>query len=125
MTVYGKKGVRPTSDQISPRKSSTSYRNREIRCTKASEHLRICSLCQASEVENECHVTFSCTLCDTLRNKFFMKSLTNITFFNDLDVKSKILFLFNKIDPFIRKSVAPFIFEIINCRHNHVISKVT
>ena len=56
---------------------------------------------------------------------FLMKSLTNITFFNDLDVKSKILFLFNKIDPFICKSVAPFIFEIINCRHNHVISKVT
>ena len=29
---------------------------------KTSEHLRICSLCQASEVENECHVMFSCTL---------------------------------------------------------------
>ena len=44
---------------------------------------------------------------------FLMKPLTNITFFNDLDVKSKILFLFNNIDPFIYKPVAAFIFEII------------
>ena len=47
---------------------------------KPTEHLRICSLCQANEVENECQVTFSCTLYDTLRNKFLMKSLPNITF---------------------------------------------
>ena len=56
---------------------------------------------------------------------FVMKSLPNITFFNDLDVRSKILFLFNNIDPFICKSVAAYIFEIMNCRHDHVISKVT
>ena len=57
---------------------------------------------------------------------FLMKSLPNIyTFFNDLDVESKILFLFNNIDPFICKSVAAFISEIMNCRHDHVISKVT
>ena len=56
---------------------------------------------------------------------FLMKSLTNTTFLNDLDVKSKILFLFNNIDPFICKSVAAFIyFEIMNTRHNQVISKV-
>ena len=56
---------------------------------------------------------------------FVMKSLPNIIFFNDLDVKSKILFLFNNIDPFICKSFAAYIFEIMNCRHDHVISKVT
>ena len=39
---------------------------------KTIEHFRICSLCQANEVENECHVMFSCTLFDTLRNKFFV-----------------------------------------------------
>ena len=33
--------------------------------------LRICSLCQANEVENECHVMFSCTLYDTPCNKIF------------------------------------------------------
>ena len=74
-------------------------------------------------VENECHVMFSCTLYDTLRNKFFDEIITKYNFFNDLDVKSKLLFLFNNIDPFICKSVAAFIFEIINGRHDHVISK--
>ena len=62
---------------------------------------------------------------DVLRNKFFDEIITKYNFFNDLDVKSKILFLFNNIDPFICKSVAAFIFEIMNCRHDHVISKVT
>ena len=81
---------------------------------KTPEHLRICSLCQANEVENECHVVFSCTLYDTLRNKFFDEIINKYNFFNDLDVKSKILFLFNNIDPFICKSVAAFIFEIMN-----------
>ena len=87
--------------------------------------LRLCSLCQANEVENERHVMFSCTLYDTLRNKFFDEIITKYNFFNDSDVKSKSLFLFNNIDPFICKSVAAFIFDIMNCTHNHVISKVT
>ena len=58
---------------------------------------------------------FPCTLYDTLRNKFLMKSLKKY-FFDDLDVKLKILFLFNNVDPFICKSVAAFIFEIMNCQ---------
>ena len=58
---------------------------------------------------------FSCTLYDTLRNKFFDEIINKYNFFNDLDEKSKILFLFNNIDPFICKSVAAFIyFEIMN-----------
>ena len=67
---------------------------------------------------------FSCTLYYTLRNKFFHEIINKYNFLNDLDVKSKILFLFNSIDPFICKSVAAFIFEIMNCRHDHVISEV-
>ena len=52
-----------------------------------------------------------------------MNSFNN-NFFYDVDVKSKILFLFHNIDPFICKSVAAFIFEIMNSRYYHVISKV-
>ena len=69
---------------------------------------------------------FSCTLCETLRNKFFHdKIIKKYNFFKYFDVKSKILFLFNNIDPFICKSVCAFIFVSMDCRHYHVISKVT
>ena len=69
---------------------------------------------------------FSCTLYDTLRNKFLDEIITKYNFFNDLDVKWKILFLIKNIYPFICKSVSVSIFEILmNCRPNHVISKVT
>ena len=68
---------------------------------------------------------FSCTLYDTICNKFCDGIITKYNFFNDFDVKSKILFLFNNIDPFICKSVAAYVFEIMNCRHDHVIAKVT
>ena len=54
---------------------------------------------------------------------FLMKSLKNITFLKGLDERSKILFLPNNIDPFVYKSVAAFVFEIMNKGHNHVISK--
>ena len=69
---------------------------------------------------------FSCTLYDTLRNKLLDEIITKYNFFNDLDVKWKILFLIKNIYPFICKSVSAFIFEILmNCRPDHVISKVT
>ena len=45
-----------------------------------------------------------------------MKSLKIYNFFNDLEVKLQILFPFNNVDPFICKSVAAFIFEIMNCQ---------
>ena len=75
------------------------------------EHLRICSLCHANEVENECHVgyVFLQSLYDTLRNKFFEKIIKR-NFFNDLDVNSKKLFLFNYIDSFICKIRCSFYF---------------
>ena len=64
-------------------------------------------------------------LYDTICNQFCDEIITKYNFFNDLAVKSKNLFLFNNNDPFICKSVAAYIFEIMNCIHDHVISKVT
>ena len=49
--------------------------------------------------------------------KFLMKSLENTNFFEQLDINSKILFLFNSIDPFICRSVAGFVYEIMNSRY--------
>ena len=69
---------------------------------------------------------FSYTLYDTPLNKFLDEIIKKYNSFTNLDVKSNILFLFNNIDPFICKSVAALIFEIMNCRYNHVIiSKVS
>ena len=83
----------------------TSSGNREIFVPKTPEH-------------------FSCTLYETLRNKFFHdKIIKKYNFFNDFDVKSKILFLFYNIDPFICKSVSAFIFEIMDCRPHQVFTK--
>ena len=78
---------------------------------KTPEHLRICSLCHANEVENECHVSyvFLQSLYDTLRNKFF-EEIIKRNFFNDLDVNSKKLFLFNYIDSVICKIRCSFYF---------------
>ena len=63
---------------------------------------------------------FSCTLYNTLRNNFFDETIyikQILLFFNDLDVKSNILFPFKDIDPFICKSVAAFIFEMTLSRN--------
>ena len=63
-------------------------------------------------------------LYDKLRDKLFNEITEKYNFFKDLDERSNILFLFNNIDPFVCKSVAVFVFEIMNQRHNHVISKM-
>ena len=41
---------------------------------KTPENLRICSLCQLNEVENESHVMLSCSFYNKLRSKFLTKS---------------------------------------------------
>ena len=108
------------------RLANHQLRNETVRYTvlKTSKHLRICSLCQANVVENECHAMFYRILCDKLRDKLFNEITEKYNFFKDLDERSNILFLFNNIDPFVCKSVAVFVFEIMNQRHNHVISKM-
>ena len=59
-------------------------------------------------------LTFSCTLYDKLHQKFVSEITEKYNFFEVLDQRSKILFLFNDTGPFACKSVAAFVFEIIN-----------
>ena len=48
---------------------------------KTPEDLRICSICQPNEVENECHITCFLALCIIrFAAIFLMKPLTNVTF---------------------------------------------
>ena len=43
-------------------------------------------------------------------------------FFEELDINSKILFLFNSIDPFNCRSVAALVYEIMNSRYKKLYS---
>ena len=84
---------------------------------KTPEKLRICTSCQSNDVENESHVLFSCALYNNFRSKFFDEITGKYKFFKDLSINSKILFLFNSIDPFICRSVAAFLFVVMNYRY--------
>ena len=90
---------------------------------KTPENLRVCSLCQSNEIENESHVLFSCIVYNNFRSKFFDDVIQKYNSFKDLDVNSKILFLFNSIDPFICRSVAAFIFDIMKFRYKRLFPK--
>ena len=78
---------------------------------KTPENLRICSFCHLDEVENEYHFLFSCTFYEEIRKKIFLEIHEKYSHFNSLDNTSKILFLFNSVDPFICRSTAAFVFE--------------
>ena len=90
---------------------------------KTPENLRLCTLCQGKDVENESHALFSCTFYDSFRSKFFYEITGKYQFFGELDINSKILFLFNSIDPFICRSVAAFVYEIMNSRYKKLYNK--
>ena len=83
---------------------------------KTPENLRICSFCHSDEVENEYHFLFSCTFYEEIRKKIFLEIHEKYSHFNSLDNTSKILFLFNSVDPFICRSTAAFVFECMTHR---------
>ena len=80
-------------------------------------NLRICAFCHSNEVENEIHFLFSCQLYDSLRLRFFDEITDKCSLFNELDVNEKVLFLFNSIDPSVRRSTAAFVFQVMSLRH--------
>ena len=78
----------------------------------------------SNEIENESHVLFSCIVYNNFRSTFFDDVTQKYNSFKDLlDDNSKILFLFNSIDPFICRSVAAFIFDIIKFRYKRLFLK--
>ena len=78
---------------------------------KIPANLRLCYFCQTNEVENELHFLFSCKRYDNLRSKLFNEITEKYTtLFKDLDTNSKIMFLFNSIDPVICRSMAACIY---------------
>ena len=87
---------------------------------KTPEHLRICTLCQLNNIENETHVLFSYTLYNALCSKFYDEIVHKYNFFQDLDITSKILFLFDNIDPFICRSLAAFVYNVRSYRNSRL-----
>ena len=87
---------------------------------KTPEHLRICTLCQLNNIKNETHVLFSCTLHNALPSKSYDEIVHKYNFFRDLDITSKILFLFDNIDPFICRSLAAFVYDVMSYRNSRL-----
>ena len=73
---------------------------------KTPENLRICLFCHLNEVEHELHFILNCHLYDNLRSKFFEDIIRKYPHFNVLDDNSKIIFLFNNVDPIICRLTA-------------------
>ena len=76
---------------------------------KTSESLTLCNFCKTNEIENEVHFLFFCKLYDSFRSKLFNEITEKYVLFKDLDRNSKIMFLFNSIDPVICKSIAVYV----------------
>ena len=88
---------------------------------KTPGNLRIYSV--SNKVENETHVMLTCTFYNKLRSKFSNEVIVQFNSFKDLDNNSRILFLSNSIDPFICRSAAAFIFEIMDHRYKMLFHK--
>ena len=58
-----------------------------------------------------------------LQSNFFEEITEKYKFFVGLSIDSKILFLFNSIDPFICRLVAAFFLDIINYRYQTLYHK--
>ena len=68
---------------------------------KSAESLRLCKFCKTNEIENEVHFLLSCKFCESFRLKLFNEITEKYVLFKDLDKNSKLMFLFNSIDPVI------------------------
>ena len=91
-------------------------------CTvpKTPEQLRICSLCQLNNIKNETRVLFSCTLYNALCSNFYDEIIHKYNFLQDFDIISEIFFLFNNIDPFVCRSLAAFVYDVMSYRNSRL-----
>ena len=87
---------------------------------KTPEHLRTCTLCRLNNIKNETHVLFSCTLYNALCSKFYDEIVQKYNFFQDLNITSKLLFLFDNIGPFICRSLAASVYDIRSYRNSRL-----
>ena len=89
---------------------------------KTPENLRIFLFCHFKyDVEHELHFILNCHLYDKLRSKFFEDIIRKYPHFNDLDDNSEIIFLFNNVDPIIRRLTAAYIHSGMDYRQTLII----
>ena len=81
------------------------------RHNKTPENLRTCYLCNSNQIEDESHFLFSCEHYHDTRKKYFDEINDKYRNFNDLDNISKIMFLFNNVDPFVCRTIAAYIYD--------------
>ena len=81
------------------------------RHNKTPENLRTCYLCNSNQIEDESHFLFSCKHYHDTRKKYFDEINDKYRNFTDLDNISKIMFLFNNVDPFVCRTIAAYIYD--------------
>ena len=86
-------------------------------------HQRICSFCQSNEIEDEKHVLFSCSFYDKIRLELNNKINIKYPYFNSFDHNSKIIFLFNNVDPFVCRLTSSFVSQTLHFRQEALIKK--
>ena len=83
---------------------------------KTPENLRLCSFCNTNKIENEIHFLSFCKHYDRWRIKLFNEITEKYAHCKELDAQSKILFLFNSIDPTVCRKTAAFAHDCMNYR---------
>ena len=77
---------------------------------KTPEDLRSCEIiCNTSEIENETHFLYKCNAQHDIRDKYFKEITDRYPVFDTFNNMTKIVFLFNNVDPFICRSVAAYV----------------
>ena len=84
-----------------------------LQSSSCGRGLRICSLGHSNEIEDELHFLFSCHHYNDIRKKYLAEINDRYQNLNDLDNTSKILFLFNSVDPFVCRTIAAYIYDSI------------
>ena len=86
---------------------------------ETSENLQLCSFCDTNEIGNKIHFLFFCKPYNSWRIKLFNEITEKYAHFKELDTQSKILFLFNGIDPTVCRKMAAFAHDCMNYIYNN------
>ena len=72
------------------------------------------------EIENETHI-LKCNAYNDIRDEYFKEITDRYPAFDKFNNMTKIIFLFNNVDPFICRSVAAYVNTCMDKRKEHAV----